>query len=232
MDVEKALKCLGEVLRTVGARLVVYVEDAERAGADFDPQHVQRLLVMLRETAGISFVLATDPKLVRFDFAKVCDHVDVMPQPETQQVRGLLHALKEHCRAAQVIGPMACKDILDTGPDDFAHLLQVPGNESMRAITELLDTPRKLKSLTRRIDRIWVSLQGEIDFEEVIVTTVLREGAPEVFDFLVRNRDELRRDTNHRVRTDWESALSGKPQRGAIQHLVDLLQLPGLPRAI
>ena len=61
-DVLERLGVLDLVLETVGARLVLIIEDGDRAtSGDFDPRHLERLLWHLRSRRRVSFVLALDP---------------------------------------------------------------------------------------------------------------------------------------------------------------------------
>src|SRR5262249_51169249 len=54
------LRQLEPVLEVLDARLVLLVEDADRAGDQFDSRHLARLLRALREVKGISYVLSID----------------------------------------------------------------------------------------------------------------------------------------------------------------------------
>lgn len=241
-DPAEGLEQLSQVLEAVGARLVICIEDAERAGADFDPQHIQRLLWMLRQKRGISFVIAADLKVARFDFSKVCDHTEVLPRVDAEQVTHLLRSLQDHCESASFVEPLAQRqDVLGTQAFDpaWGAIARVFGRgELVAAIAELLDTPRQLKGLVRRVHRIWLSLKGEIDLEDVIVATVLREGAPDAFDFLLRNLDAVRHeygDFHQEKKTllekAWSGVLAGASHAAAIQKLVDALDLRALRRS-
>jgi hypothetical protein len=59
------------------------------------------------------------------------------------------------------------------------------------SIVTLVNTPRLLKLVVRRVHTAWNSLHGEIDIDDLIVLTVLRYGAPEAVDFLHQFRHEL-----------------------------------------
>ncbi|MGV3523260.1 MAG: hypothetical protein ACO1RX_03500 [Candidatus Sericytochromatia bacterium] len=54
-------------------------------------------------------------------------------------------------------------------------------------IYSLVKTPRLLKQIFRRSYLDWQRLHGEIDFSHLLIGRVLRESAPESFDFLVEN---------------------------------------------
>jgi hypothetical protein len=59
-------------------------------------------------------------------------------------------------------------------------------------IQELITSPRLLKMVLRRTYHAWSILHGEIDFDDVFVVNVLRFAAPEAYDFLLNNVNEIR----------------------------------------
>jgi hypothetical protein len=67
------------------------------------------------------------------------------------------------------------------------------------AVTRLVNTPRALKHALRHTRSLWEKLHGEISFDDLLVSMILRFGAGEAFDFLLRRIDSLRmatRDTS------------------------------------
>jgi hypothetical protein len=62
------------------------------------------------------------------------------------------------------------------------------------AAARLLRTPRALKHSLRRTYRAWEILAGEVDFDHLLAVNVLRHGAPEAFDFLLRHWEQLQDD--------------------------------------
>ena len=59
-------------------------------------------------------------------------------------------------------------------------------------ICRLAKTPRLLKLILRRTYRAWEALHGEIDFDDLLVANVIRFSAPEAFDFILENIQEIR----------------------------------------
>src|SRR5687767_10948079 len=78
-DSIELLESLSKVIETIGARVVLIVQDVERAGEGFDTRHLQRLLWALRNAKGIQFVLSVDPNHAPFDFPKLCDSIELVP---------------------------------------------------------------------------------------------------------------------------------------------------------
>ncbi|MHB1183574.1 MAG: hypothetical protein ACYC4A_02595 [Desulfobulbia bacterium] len=77
--------------------------------------------------------------------------------------------------------------------DDLGCLLGLAiKKEPIADICSLAKTPRLLKLVLRRAYRIWGRLHGEIDFDDLLVATTLRFGAPEAFEFLLEYYGELR----------------------------------------
>ena len=80
------LGSLSRLLTIIDARLLLIVQDAERAGATFDMRHLQRLLWALRNTSRIQFVLSVDPHHALLDFPKLCDSIELLPEIEVDHV--------------------------------------------------------------------------------------------------------------------------------------------------
>ncbi len=59
-------------------------------------------------------------------------------------------------------------------------------------ICKLVKTPRLLKIILRHCLKTWEQLHGELDFDDLLVVNVLRFAAPEAFDFILDNCNELR----------------------------------------
>jgi hypothetical protein len=234
------LKDLTPLLKTANARLVLFVEDVDRSGRDFDPQHIQRLLWNLRSVTGVSFVITLDPSRVDVDYSKLADHVERIPPIDPNQVRRAIRLLREHCLSTFTIfdpyTERAAKDPLDLKEanstlEEFARRRY--RNSLADAICDLLPTPRLLKHVLRRVERVWRVLHGEIDLDDVIVASVLREGAQECWQFLVDNMDTVRdkdfefpppkRAEDSKARRNWEAVRAKGLAPDAIQQLVDFL---------
>ena len=75
--------------------------------------------------------------------------------------------------------------------DDVASLLG-SRNKPIDAMCRLMKSPRLLKIVFRTTYRSWEHLHGELDFEDMLVADVLRYAAPEAFEFLLENIQEIR----------------------------------------
>lgn len=86
-------------------------------------------------------------------------------------------------------------------------------------IHKLVKTPRLLKSILRHCLKTWELLHGELDFDDLLVANVIRFAAPDAFEFMLSNCNELRgllednvfnnRDERQKaVEKRWESVCS------------------------
>lgn len=81
------LQQLEPILQALNVRVVMFVEDADRAGAGFDTRHLERLLATLRDVKRLSFVLSLDgTKGPTFDYRKLCDVIELVPKLDPEDV--------------------------------------------------------------------------------------------------------------------------------------------------
>jgi KAP family P-loop domain len=179
------LQRLSPILNAIRRRIVVVVEDVDRAGQRFDIGSVFALLSQFREVDSLSFVLTISPHQ-SMDFAKLCEFSEIIPTPASSDVA----AICQHVRDALV---RKHADILVDKLDDLAGAdrvgeltaLIVPGTKLWTsAVIELLRSPRFLKRALRRLSEAWDTLHGEVSIDALLMTCTLREAAPAAFSFL------------------------------------------------
>ena len=163
-----ALQRLAQILEGLGARLVLIVEDAERTGEAFETRHLQRLLWALREISSISFVLAFDPNRgPRIDFAKLCDTVELLPPLDDADVAKILLAAVNHWTVKYSdIDPeperrskLQLQYAREGGLLEYVY--RTNEDRPLRHMARVLQTPRELKRVIRRVDSTWKHLHGE-----------------------------------------------------------------------
>lgn len=210
---------LSDVLESVNARLVLVIEDLDRTNnSRFDRQEVLALLQRLRSASDrVSFVLATGQSSARdIDFAKLCDHIEILQEFDAQRVSTLVEAVRNRCLS----GFTHVSTAGDDNPWNRTQSMLLSRYDMMSlpdAAARLLRTPRALKHALRRTHRAWQTLYGEVDLDHLLAANVLRYGAPEAFDFLLRHWNQLhddprswqsQRDQLHRIRerltTEWQ----------------------------
>ena len=97
-DSLQELERLTPILKTLNARLVLVIEDVDRAGPEFDTRHLQRLLGVLRKLGRASFIVAVDPKHALFDFSKLCDTIELVPPVRAEHAARIVKAAYGHWR--------------------------------------------------------------------------------------------------------------------------------------
>ena len=202
----------------------------------------ERLLWTLRGVDRVSFILSFDPERASFDYSKLCDSIERVPRMTIDSVEDLLAPAYEHWQTL----PEGYIDPLPEQRKDRLGLENVTdpliryarrrqGDSVAHAITELLTTPRKLKHFIRDVDRAWEALRGEVELDDLIVLTALRQGAPEAFDFIVVNAetarserprdDDLAGTAEKTVSDRWKSLRDSLTKANEVQILVDSLGL-------
>ena len=185
-----------EVLETVDARLVLVIEDLDRTTSSrFDRQEILALLQRLRASSTrISFVLATGQTSARdIDFAKLCDHIEILQEFDAARVSTLIEAVRHRCMDGFAHIAMAG----DENPWKRMQFMLLSRYDMVTlpdAVARLLRTPRALKHALRRTYQAWQVLYGEVDLDHLLAVNVLRSGAPEAFDFLLRYWRQLQDD--------------------------------------
>jgi hypothetical protein len=235
------LRRLTPVLEAINARMVLLVEDADRAGREFDIRHLERLFWTLREVERVSFVLSFDPQHARFDYAKLCDVIELVPRTDAERVLEILAMAYRHWTSnfADVDpSPDPKKNdklrINEVRGDLLTYLRRTGRDTPVQALTELLSSPRAIKHLVRRVDHVWAHLHGEVELDDVIIVTALRYGAQPVFEFLVENIDPARHKPDDMlprtkaIKDDWQSTLAKVPVADGAQRLVNLLGIEQL----
>jgi hypothetical protein len=244
-DAADHLRMLSPLLDAIDARLLLIIEDAERAGDTFETRPLERLLWTLRNIDRVSFILSFDGRRVQFDYPKLCDTIERVPQVTVDRVEEIL----AQAYAQWLTISKGSIDAMSEPRKDRLGLEDVtnPMNRYMRrtrgdtvsdAISRLLTSPRNLKHFVRDVDRAWNNLRGEVELNDLIVLTALRHGAPAVFDFIVENADAARSERKEddgfagaavkTVKKRWEALRESQPTPTHIQTLVDILDLPQL----
>ncbi len=235
-DSLEALTRLEPILDAVPVRVVLLVEDVERAGPDFDTRHLERFLWALRRLDGCAFVFAVDPNL-GVDVSKLCDTIERVPRVSVDQVTPIfLSAYERWISEYSDIDPYIGRqehDNLNLRTSRPGQLLgqrrELDEQTAQEALLSLLRTPRALKHVIRRVDEAWTNLHGEAELDDIVIVSALRYGTPDAFAFLLANID-LAREAPDRslpdsisVKDEWQKVVKSLPNGPAVQRLVDLL---------
>lgn len=232
------LRQLEPILQALNVRIVMFVEDADRAGAAFDTRHLERLLATLRDVNRLSFVLSLDgAKGPTFDYRKLCDVIEIVPKLDPEDVFSTLSFAYRHwISSASYIDPRdedkrrSRLNLDEPAGELLRYFRRTSGDTPAHALTSLLGSPRRLKHLVRRVDRLWTNLRGEVDLDDVIILAALRDlDDRAVFNFLAENIDPAREepkgklDPTKPVKAAWQSLIEKIPEGDSVQRLVNVL---------
>ena len=189
---------LSDILKRIDSRLVIIVEDLDRnTSSRFDRQEILALLLRLRISDRLSFVLASGQTSARdIDFAKLCDHIEIFQAIGEDKVSALVRGVRNQCLSLFLFPHISMISSNDN-PWDHSRSILMNRHDCVSlsdATTRLLRTPRALKHALRRTYKAWETLIGEVDFDHLLAVNLLRYGSPEAFDFLLRHWDRLHDD--------------------------------------
>ncbi len=201
-DPKAQLRRLTPILRALNTRLVLIIEELDRPQSKrFDPQDIEATLHRLKEVAGVSFILTgskdTEYKLA---FTKLCDHIEDLGMHADVFVRVIRTARQRWLTEYGDIDPtpkearQEMEKLLQRDDDVERYvrlLLSVEDDSFASAIAHIVKTPRTLTRVLRHTGQLWNHLHGEICFDDLLVAMILRFGAEEAHDFLLRRVDIL-----------------------------------------
>ncbi len=229
----EALRRIDDIATGIGHRYVVWVEDLERfAGQGGGNGHesveeaerlnpIRALLYGLDTLESMTVITATTSLHVRFDLDKIARYVEVLPELPGQEILSILARFRQGCRErANMIDPAdaSARRLLDDladyqGPSIRRALLGTGVHSISDGLVALCSTPRVLKQGLRcALDR-WDRLAGEIDLDDVLVMSIVREARPDVFALIQEHIDTLRgrgfsEEGLRKARERWEASLA------------------------
>jgi hypothetical protein len=180
------LQRLSPILAAIDKKVVVIIEDVDRAGNRFDLAQIQALLMQFREVERLSFILAISP-MQQVDFVKLCDHIEIMPTLERSQILEIIHKVREMLLSEQPPGILLDRLQPLVAADGDYRIFDVLRRYSLPwqlALCTLLNKPRLLKHALRRLCDSWPRLRGEVKLDDLVSIVTLRVAAPQVFQFL------------------------------------------------
>ncbi len=198
------LKKLDVLLGCIEKRMVIFLEDIDRnKRPDVFFNEISALLDGLKELKHVTFVLAIGEEHKGQEvLVKISENIETIPNLPSRNVINMCKTFRECC-----LGMLDAdaRDIFygDGDKEDrigwdrsgivesiaqFEDYLKKP----IDYIVELLFNPRVAKAALRRTWQTWQNLYGEIDFDDLLMTNVLRAGATEAFIFINENIKVLR----------------------------------------
>ena len=219
-DPQAQLCDLADKLESVNARLVFVIEDLDRTTSSrFDRQEFLAVLERLRRASDrLSFVLAIGETTPGVDFARLCDRLERLPEFTGETVMQFVATLRQQCGLAYPDDRPMAADMCQWNRSSSMILRSYGVISVEEAVSRLLRTPRSLKHALRRTNEAWSALHGEVHWDQLFAVNVLRYGASEAFNFLIRNWDQLcydptkfqsqpiREQTVARIFTAWQKS--------------------------
>jgi hypothetical protein len=201
-----------KIATTIGLTVVLWVEDVERfAATEHLPGDeralrenerlgpIRSLLHLLDRQDHITVVLAANTLTPRFDMEKLARYVEYPPRFSTKSVGNVLDCFRAGCREMldqhiDPVPPQSRRTFDELSPHEDALLLTSHDRPTTvrAAVGVLCRTPRRLKQSLRAALDVWEPLVGEIDFDDVLVMSVLKMTEPDVFALVEEHIDELR----------------------------------------
>jgi hypothetical protein len=247
-DPFESLQAVDRVATMIDLDLVVWIEDLERfAGGDTDKKTederlnpIRALLYGLDQLGSITVITATTTLHARFDIEKIARFVEHLPELPEARVRKLLGLFRNGLAQAKIIDPATPevrRKLGDLAADLDIKMLRaflgrgVHGLED--ALVALCKSPRGLKSALRSCLDTWSRLNGEIDVDDVLVLSVLRESQPNAFALIHDHLHYLRgsgagdrdREREKKAEIEWKAALQGLQEdedtRSAVDQIVE-----------
>lgn len=195
---------LSQMLEDIGGRMVFIVEDLDRNETrNFEIQDVLAFLERLKPFPNLSFILTGGlSSSQRIDYAKLCDHIEYLRTIQPHHSSGMIDRVSQRCLDATVFPHITLADPSRNYQWNPLSGLLLRDYEELslpQAVASLLNTPRSLRHALGRTFSAWYTLHGEIDFNHLLAVNILRFGAPECFQFLIRRWDRLHSPSNQRA---------------------------------
>lgn len=212
------LEEFGEIATSIRRRFVLWIEDLERfAGGDPDAPPsmaelerlapIRALLLGLGRIDSITVITVSTDLLRSFDIEKIAAYVEKVPDLTLANARKVIDELrKKWLEDAKVIDPVPPAVRRELGWEDAADRNELADwfglgdhiTHFAAAVAALASTPRTLKQGLRAARDTWTHLKGEIDLDDVIALSILRESHPKVYALVDLRLPALRGETIRR----------------------------------
>jgi hypothetical protein len=210
---ETILSNLIKVLQKEKCHLILIIEDIDRN----EPKHfsVEDIFAALQNfknvKGNLSLILAGLPykEDLRIDFEKLCDHIITVPYINIDMIINIFKIIISY-HSTQFSHDVKLDDHLIPSNENcydrnINHFIKnnflmdvyngeqgsISYDEAFRLLMERV-TPRTLKHIIRHFDSAWKNLHGECDYVELLLLTILRYAANDLFGFILHNIEDLR----------------------------------------
>ncbi|UUA71925.1 AAA family ATPase [Cellvibrio sp. QJXJ] len=204
---EELIRKIETILLSIGKAMVVVLEDFDRNPQEENIMNeVAGLLDRLRDLRSINFIVCLAPGVPSYILSRISLYREDLLSFDAQSLVENTIDLMQAC-VKRKDGAWFGDEPLET--DEF-----------VRAMSKCIKTPRDAKYVLRRALNAWEKgLDGEVNMYDLMAVNVLRYCAPEAFDFMVENYDQMREGVRD-VDSPMRDALAGKA--------IDLLSKAGV----
>ena len=239
------LKRMDNLLKAIDKNIVIFLEDVDRnKNEDTFFNEIAALLDNLRKLDRITFVLAIGQKYDTEEILiKTAEYVESVPRLYRLHVLTALRIINDNCKhSIPVLNNKIPEqqDIYRMGWNrNFVIEYAAEVDESMYdpidAIGELISNPRTLKHALRRTLMLWDKLCGEINFDDLIIVSVLKTVDERLFSFIDKNisvlkyllnggSDKTIDELKMRLNKEYNSLIEGrKYEEKAVKELLETL---------
>ncbi len=161
---------------------------------------VRSFLHLLDQCPNLSVIVADTTLETRTDIGKIARFIEYIPKLTPNTVWPIIRIFRDACFDGyphQIIDPNS-PDHRDKISQAYSRLYDrlfggsiIDTMSIAQGIPILLDTPRVLKNALRLTHDIWFQLAGDIDFDDVLIASILRVVQPDIFAFISDNRKEF-----------------------------------------
>ncbi|RIK57235.1 MAG: hypothetical protein DCC63_14740 [Nitrospira sp.] len=207
MDPAESLNRFSRIACATGLRFVLWVEDLERftGGEQLDDDSraereverlgpIRALLHLLDRCPHLSVIVSDTSLRTRFDIGKIVRFVEQLPELNPANAWDTIKLVRDSCLNGyprSVTDPASPESRAAFEPSaethewaDWLSRFRESKPKPAAAIFTVLKTPRALKSALRLAVETWEALCGEIDFDAVLVASVVRVVSPDLFSLI------------------------------------------------
>jgi hypothetical protein len=199
------LRKLDNILAATRSKLLMFIEDLDRNSSEaFLNDQLPALLDRIRQLKNVYFVFAIGSEKESAQILmRITQHLESLDSIKRTHTKEIVMAFRNSCmdKYPDDIDPVDAKDrdsrlrliskpIVDTYSIEGFLSGEYPGTHDY--VADALSNPRVLKQVLRRVDRAWSALHGEIDFDDLFITHLLRYVYKEAYAFLLNNLHSFR----------------------------------------
>ncbi|SRR6266568_1070894 len=202
------LQAYDDAACAIGLRIVLWIEDLERfsglhAGGDRADQGAEltrlsplrALMDELSECASVQVVLSASHQSLGFEMEKFARFVEGVPPLAPDSVQGILSTFRQGCLAESSgdidpSTPELSEKLWKSESSDVVDMVARLAPQYMpshRALSVLCSTPRTLKLALRDCHDAWRVLHGEVDFNDLLVVSILGAAEPAAKAFIAEH---------------------------------------------